>query len=101
MQARPELRLQARIKITGGDARIGVLSADEQNFLTYQTVEESKEFVSVDVPFWGESVGPLIVAAGTTRPHDVVVELSDVSVVKVPAYSVGGVLQGLSEPPQP
>jgi hypothetical protein len=101
MQVRPELRLQARIRVTGGDAQLGVLSVDEQSFLTYQTVAESQESVSVDVVLTGESVGPLIVAAGTTRPHDVVVELSDVSVVKVPAYSVGGVLQGLSEPPQP
>jgi hypothetical protein len=99
LQVRPALGLQARIRVTGGDAQIGVLSVDEQSFLTYQTVAESKEPVSVDVALWSESVGPLIVAAGTTRPHDVVVELSDVSLVKVPAYSITGVLPGLSEPP--
>jgi hypothetical protein len=93
------LRLQAQIKVTGGDIRVGVLTPDEKHFLVFQTVEESKEFATLDVPFTGAALGPVILAAGSTRPHDVIIELRDLSVVSYPLFTVKGTLPGLSEPP--
>jgi hypothetical protein len=95
---RAELRLQAQMKVSGGDARIGLLSRDEQGFLTYQTVGTTDGFARLDVSFFGTSLGPLIVAAGATRPNEVLVELRDVRIVSVPAYTVGKSLPGLLDP---
>jgi hypothetical protein len=95
------LHLQAQLKVSGGDARIGLLSSDEAGFLTYQTVATTDGFVNFDVAFFGTSLGPLIVAAGATRPNEVRVELRDVRIVSVPAYTVGKSLPGLSDPLHP
>jgi hypothetical protein len=100
MQVRPKLRLQAQIKVMGGEARIGVLAQDEQTFLAYQTVAQTKGFATLDVPFWATSLGPVIIAAGSTHPSETVVELRDARIVSVPGYSLRGSLPGLSEPPQ-
>jgi hypothetical protein len=100
MQIRPQLRLQAQIKVTGGDARIGVLTPDEHTFVAYQAVEQTKGFETLDVPFWAASLGPIIIAAGSTHPNETVVELRDARIVSASGYALRGSLPGLSEPRQ-
>jgi hypothetical protein len=95
------LWLRAQIKVTGRAARIGALSSDEQIFLGYQTIEATGGFTAVDVDISGNSLGPVIIAAGPVDPSESVVELRDARIVSVPAYKIRGVMQGLLEPPQP
>jgi hypothetical protein len=100
MQIRPQLRLQAQIKVMGGEARIGVLTPDEQTFVAYQSVQQTKGFETLDIPFWATSLGPIIIAAGSTHSNETVVELRDARIVSVPGYTLRGSRPGLSEPPQ-
>lgn len=99
MQIRPQFRLQAQIKVTGGEARIGILTPDELTFLAYESIEPTKGFKTLDVPFWATSLGSIIIAAGSTHPDETMVELRDARIVSVPGYTILGSLPGLSEPP--
>jgi hypothetical protein len=90
------LRLEAQVNISGGDAQIGILSRDGQEWLTYGTIKQADKIVTLDTA-WDRAVGPLVVTAGTAHSNEVTLELRDDKIMAISGVIKDSVL-GLREP---
>jgi hypothetical protein len=99
--AEEDLVLSGLIKVSGGNAQIGILSEDETRFLIIQTVAETSEFVPIRLrPNLGSArAGRLVVAAGGLTLQDVTVQLHAAELTSIARMATRTYASGLAVPP--
>jgi hypothetical protein len=97
---RGQFLVKAKIKVTEGNASIGILTADRKHFVAYQKAEATEDFVTISIPFDvpGQAMGPLVITAGTPRNNEVTITVRDIEVLAGTLYRFPTTASGIKVP---